>query len=342
MAIGPIPERTARLREAAVSNQYSPEIFAQRDYWFYRGILSCEESAGRMECISAGICSVLENIRPRIFDGERIVGYNFADGNMEETWQDEETLRRRQPASMLTEEEMEWLIASRGPASSRVSVPPQEHAIPVWGLWACWETPEDKAILEDYSACGHIIADNHSVIGYHMVLTLGVEGLLAKIASFRNLNGDLPLYDACERVCRSFGTFMYRYGAEAARLAEEEADSVRKAELEQIADDCAWIAVHPPKNFRQAVQTVWFSHILNTFEDGINANSVGRLDQILYPFYRNDIDTGALTEEDAAELIRCLWIKLYRNYDVQQSAVGGRRSAEPIRTAAAPSTNCPG
>ncbi len=323
MSIYPITQRTAQLREAAIANQYSPLIFGQRDYWFYKGVLSCEESAGRMECISAGLCSVLENIRPCIFPGEQIVGYNFADGSREYTGHNDDTLRQWQPSSMLTEEEMEWFIANRRRASSRIGVPPQEQAIPVWGLWACWETPEDKAILEDFSACGHIISDNHSVIGYNMVLTLGVEGLLAKIASFRNLNGNLPLYDACERVCRSFGIFMRRYGEEAARLASEEADSIRKAELEQIAADCAWIAVHPPKTFRQAVQAVWFSHILNTFEDEINANSVGRLDQILYPFYRNDIESGALTKEEAAELICCLWIKLYRNYDVQQSAVGG-------------------
>ena len=119
MVIYPITERTAKLREAAVANQYSPEIFAQRDYWFYRGVLSCEESAGRMECISAGLCSVLENIRPLIFEGERIVGYNFADGNMEETWQDEDTLRRLQPFSMLTEAEMEWFITNRGRPFSR-------------------------------------------------------------------------------------------------------------------------------------------------------------------------------------------------------------------------------
>ncbi len=319
----PITERAAQLREAAIANKYSDLIFGQRDYWFYRGILSCGETAERMECISAGLCSVLENIRPCIFPGERIVGYNFSDGSKEYTWHRDDTLRQWQPSTMFTEEEMEWFIANRGKAASRLGVPPQEQAVPIWGLWACWETPEDKAILEDFSACGHIISDNHSVIGYNMVLTLGVEGLLDKIASFRNSNGNLPLYDACERVCRSFGVFMRRYGEEAARLAAEEAEPVRKAELEQIAADCDWIAVHPPKNFRQAVQTVWFAHILNTFEDEINANSVGRLDQILYPFYKNDIEAGMLTEEEAAELICCLWIKLYRNYDVQQSAVGG-------------------
>ena len=139
-----------------------------------------------MECISAGLCSVLENIRPLIFEGERIVGYNFADGNMEETWQDEDTLRRLQPFSMLTEAEMEWFITNRGRASSKVSVPPQEQAIPIWGLWACWETPEDKAILEDFYACGHIIADNHSVIGYNRPVVCDRPACLSGISGSVN------------------------------------------------------------------------------------------------------------------------------------------------------------
>ena len=35
------------------------------------------------------------------------------------------------------------------------------------------------------------------------------------------------------------------------------------------------------------------------------------------------MDKGIITEEQAFEIICCLWIKLYRDYDVQQSCVGG-------------------
>ena len=81
---------------------------------------------------------------------------------------------------------------------------------------------------------------------------------------------------------------------------------------ETIASDCTYISSYPPVNFRQAV---WFSHILNTFEDHINANSVGRLDQILYPFFKKDLEAGTITKEEAYELICCLWIKLYQYPD---------------------------
>jgi pyruvate-formate lyase len=33
------------------------------------------------------------------------------------------------------------------------------------------------------------------------------------------------------------------------------------------------------------------------------------MDQYLYPFYKADIEAGRLTEEEAQELLDCLWVK---------------------------------
>ncbi|MHC1695098.1 MAG: pyruvate formate lyase family protein [Eubacteriales bacterium] len=44
---------------------------------------------------------------------------------------------------------------------------------------------------------------------------------------------------------------------------------------------------------------------------------------MLYPYYKKDVEDGTITKQDAFELICCLWLKLYRDYDVQQSTVGG-------------------
>ena len=77
-----------------------------------------------------------------------------------------------------------------GEAASKLQCTAPEKAIPIWGLYACWETEGDKAILEDYSACGHIISENHSVIAYNDVLTLGIDGILEKIEVCRQKNGD--------------------------------------------------------------------------------------------------------------------------------------------------------
>ena len=41
--------------------------------------------------------------------------------------------------------------------------------------------------------------------------------------------------------------------------------------------------------------------------------SPGRLDQLLYPYYRRDIEAGRLAVEQALEILGCLWFKLSDN-----------------------------
>jgi formate C-acetyltransferase len=100
-------------------------------------------------------------------------------------------------------------------------------------------------------------------------------------------------------------------------------DPRRREELQAIADTVGRVPEHPARSFREALQSLWFAHILNTWEDGINANSLGRLDQILYPYYERDVREGRLTPEEAFELLGCFWLKAYRDYDVQQVILGG-------------------
>ena len=44
---------------------------------------------------------------------------------------------------------------------------------------------------------------------------------------------------------------------------------------------------------------------LNTWD----SFSPGHLDQHLLPFYKQDLESGALNRENARELLQCLWIK---------------------------------
>jgi len=104
--------------------------------------------------------------------------------------------------------------------------------------------------------------------------------------------------------------FANRYAEKARELAAKETDAQRKQELESIADICGWVPENAPRTFHEALQYYWFVHLgvtteLNTW-DSFNP---GRLDQHLYPFYKNDIQKGNLTEEKARELLKAFWIK---------------------------------
>jgi pyruvate formate-lyase/glycerol dehydratase family glycyl radical enzyme len=104
--------------------------------------------------------------------------------------------------------------------------------------------------------------------------------------------------------------FAERHAESALELAERESDPQRHGELERIADICFHVPKHAPRDFWEALQCYWFVHLgviteLNTWD----SFSPGRLDQNLYPFYREDIEDGTLTPEKAKELLECLWVK---------------------------------
>lgn len=104
--------------------------------------------------------------------------------------------------------------------------------------------------------------------------------------------------------------FAERHAEKARKLAEEETDPKRKQELEKIAEVCMHVPAFAPRNFWEALQYYWFVHLgviteLNTW-DSFNP---GRLDQHLYPFYKQGLESGELDVENARELLQAFWIK---------------------------------
>ena len=188
-------------------------------------------------------------------------------------------------------------------------------------------TPEisdvEKNMQQEWASIAICLSWNHTVIGYKEVLRLGFRGLLEKVEKFEQENGPCELYTAAKKICLAACEMGKKYAAEARRLLDAKDPEYEAEDLKSIIRTCERVPEHPAATLKEAIQALWFAHIVNTWEDYINANSLGRLDQILYPYYKADIEKGILTKEEAFELICCLWIKLYRSYDVQQSCVGG-------------------
>ena len=116
--------------------------------------------------------------------------------------------------------------------------------------------------------------------------------------------------EAMKICCDAIIIYAERYAKYAKELAEKESDPVRKAELLQIAENCSVVPAHAPQTYYQALQMYWFVHIGVTTElNPWDAFSPGRLDQHLYPFYKNDTASGVLDDAKALELLECLWVK---------------------------------
>ena len=117
------------------------------------------------------------------------------------------------------------------------------------------------------------------------------------------------LLKAMATVCDALCVFSKRFANLARELQSKEVEESRKHELEQIADICDRVPGQPARTFWEALQAFWFIHLALNLETNGYAIGPGRLDQYLYPFYKQDLEAGRITRDQAKELLRCLWIK---------------------------------
>ena len=82
-----------------------------------------------------------------------------------------------------------------------------------------------------------------------------------------------------------------------------------KESLRKVAEICKNLSERPPKTFHEAVQSLWFLFTILHMESNASSFSPGRMDQYLYPYYKEDIEKGIISEQDALEIIECLWLK---------------------------------
>lgn len=127
-------------------------------------------------------------------------------------------------------------------------------------------------------------------------------------------------YQAAIRSVQAAIDFAGRYAATAETMAGQETDPIRAAELTQIARVCRRVPQHPPESFHEAVQSVYFLHLVAQIESGGNSVSLGRIDQILYPYYKKDLNTGAITPDAARELLSLLYLKINEIWNVLEEA----------------------
>ena len=159
--------------------------------------------------------------------------------------------------------------------------------------------------------------DAHLAVNYEKVIKEGLIGYESRVRDFKN-NLDLTQPDSIDKnifykavliVIDAVHKYALRYSKLAAELAAKETDSKRKAELEEISRICEKVPYYPADSFREAVQAVWFIHVILQIESNGHSLSYGRMDQYMYPLYKKDIESGKITRDDAIELLTCLWIK---------------------------------
>jgi pyruvate formate-lyase/glycerol dehydratase family glycyl radical enzyme len=178
-------------------------------------------------------------------------------------------------------------------------------------------TDEEWASLES-GAAGCTFFGGHMVLDYPYVLSRGLDGIGENIRQYAAAAeaGKSEFYEAMFSLLEGIRSIICRYAETAGRMVNisVSADADR---LLAIQKNCIHIAARPPETFHQALQLVWFLHLLD------DCDSYGRFDQYLYPYLESDLKKGAITIEQALELLEAFWVKIEEHGAIENMTIGG-------------------
>jgi len=156
------------------------------------------------------------------------------------------------------------------------------------------------------------MAANHLNLNYGRAINTGYGAVLAQINDYLVATKDDPekqeFYNSCKIAIEASIRYMKRYADAYADAAATEKDSVRAAELREIATIIEKVSTEKPETFREAIQLAWLSHLIANTGLG-SALSFAKFDQYMYPFYKRDIELGRTTFEEARDLVSMLYLK---------------------------------
>lgn len=310
--------RLARLKEELLSTE--PSLCVERAR-IYTRVYQENEQLPIPRKRGLALRKALEEISIYIDDGELLVG---------------NTASKRRAAAIFPEYAVRWIFKEidgidARPAESYQASAELKAEIQTLCSWWKGRTLQDRAeanfspTFAAINASGIVHAegnmtagDGHIAVNMTRLLSLGIGGYTAYVrrtndaldlVSYEDLK-KRQLYLAMFDALAGLSTWIHRYEALAHSRARSCQDPHRAAELEQIADTCAAIAEKAPTSFREALQLVLFVQLALQIESNGHSVSLGRMDQYLNHFYRKDLQSGSITEDQAVELLSCCWLKL--------------------------------
>lgn len=158
----------------------------------------------------------------------------------------------------------------------------------------------------------------HMVLGINNIVEKGFRGIRESAMEKKALHGGdagkTAFYDAVIITCDAVKRFAERYAHLASDMADRETDKRRELELRVIASNLESVPWEPPRNFYEAVQSLWFTQVIATISYGtVGDSAIGRADQYLYPCFKRDIESGTISREFAIGLIEELLVRLSCN-----------------------------
>ncbi|MCK5820369.1 MAG: MFS transporter, partial [Bacteroidales bacterium] len=177
---------------------------------------------------------------------------------------------------------------------------------------------------------GYTLPQGREVMNYYYPLQYGIGGLIkwceegvAESAGYPEMDR-LYFYKSVQIMLEGIQVWISNYANETREMAGYEDDEKQLNEFLDLAERLDWLASKPPRDFKDALQMTWIFHIAVLNEDAISGLSPGRLGQVLYPYWKRDMDSGKITNEESLEWLEDMRMK-YTQIDcfASMGVVGG-------------------
>ena len=162
---------------------------------------------------------------------------------------------------------------------------------------------------------GYTLPQGREVINFYYPLQYGIDGIIriceegiSDTAGYPDMDR-IYFYTGVISMLKGIRSWISNYAEEANFLASIEKDEKQKNEYLDIAERLEWISTKPPRTFHDALQVIWIFHVAVLNEDAISGLSPGRIGQILYPYWKRDMEKGIIDRERTLELLECMRIK---------------------------------
>lgn len=150
----------------------------------------------------------------------------------------------------------------------------------------------------------------HATANYNRIIRVGIKGLIEDIEKSKKEHSDdsekISFLDALKSTADTLIEWAHKCSEEAQKAALTTKNAEYKENLTKLSEALKKVPENPSESFYEAVLSIY---ILFSYDP----DSLGTLDRTLYEFYKNDIEKGIITREEAKELLQELFLMLQAN-----------------------------
>jgi len=146
----------------------------------------------------------------------------------------------------------------------------------------------------------------HATADYEKVLAKGIRGIIDEIDESLKVHTseeETEFLNALKKVAETLIKWAHKCADAAIEFSKTVEEKEYKENLENLAATLHKVPENKPENFFEAVLTIYVCF-------AADPDSVGTLDRYLYPFYKNDIEKGIITKDEAKEYLQELFLML--------------------------------